>query len=309
MSFLDELRETRETASSAYHLFLLDYSKDPKAVYVFLEGRDDSSFYTAFLRKFASDFVALHIYRCGNKMGVYEAYDKVSRRSTHSGITLFFVDKDLSDILAEDYTRAPDIYVTDYYSVENYVVSENMLWRVWEDFYYVKEARVDFRIVAKKFREELTNFYDFIRPIMVWIVYCRRNGVSPTLNNINLSSICIVDEDCAVKSLEGLDLINELEQRCRVNTPEGYATACEKISSELLVLESKMYVRGKFELWFFVKFLERLKQGVNDITLELGQRLKVRTTIGKSNAMEVLGPRTDIPESLEIFLEEHFVDE
>lgn len=306
MTFLDKLRQARETGPSAYHFFLVDHPKAPDAVYVFLEGRDDSSFYTTFLRGFIRDIDKLHIYRCGNKKGVYEAYDKVERRSTHSEVILFFVDKDLSDILEENCLQATNIYVTDYYSVENYVVSVDMLRRVWEDFFFLRERRVDFGIVAEKFREELASFYDTMHPIAIWIVYCRRNGLSPILNNINLAHICTIDDDCATKPVEGLDLISELEQRCQVNTPEGYASACKEISSELLALEPKMYVRGKFELWFFIKFLERLEQGLNNSVLEHRQRLKVRTRIGKSNAMEILGPRAEIPKSLETFLERCF---
>jgi hypothetical protein len=66
------------------------------------------------------------------------------------------------------------------------------------------------------------------------------------------------------------------------------------VVKDLLSLEPKIYIRGKFELWFFVKFVVKLE--------ELVPEVKLRVPIGENSAVRLLGPRLQIPSSLEKFL-------
>src|SRR5216683_627388 len=118
MRFIDGLRNERESPTAAYHQFLLKASKFPGDVHAFFEGQDDVSFYTNFLHRFTSNSKGIHPYRCGNKRGVYEAHGKVHQMRRRERV-VFFVDKDLSDILNEDWEGSQDIYVTDSSSIEN----------------------------------------------------------------------------------------------------------------------------------------------------------------------------------------------
>jgi hypothetical protein len=126
MTFLDELKRARISPISVYHQFLLKNHSSPDGVHVFFEGDADFSFYTGFLHRFIPSSKRLFPYRCGSKANVYDTHSKVMS-APPKGIVLFFVDKDFSDILNENYPAADNIYVTDYYSVENYVVTEDML--------------------------------------------------------------------------------------------------------------------------------------------------------------------------------------
>lgn len=306
MNFADCLRKARDTAASAFHLFLLDYSKCQGQVYAFFEGRDDTSFYINFLRELSIPSEVPRIYRCGSKDGVYETHRKVTQRARQGIVALFFVDKDLADVLEQDYPKADNIYVTDYYSVESYVVTETMLRRVWEDFFYFRDARIDFEVVAQKFREEIDKFYNIMRPIMAWIVLVCKNGLSPNLANIDLAKVCFIDEDCTVFMVNDFELAKRLETWCGVTTPEDYEAVLQSVTSQLLELEPKAYVRGKYELWFFIKFIDKLARLLNEDVLGKDERLKTRTSIGRSNAMEILGPRAEIPPSLESFLRRNF---
>lgn len=66
-----------------------------------------------------------------------------------------------------------------------------------------------------------------------------------------------------------------------------------------------MYIRGKFEMWFFVKFTEKLTRMLQRAISDRGGKMGVKTQITEGNAIEVLGPRLQIPLSLEKFLHQN----
>src|SRR5437868_13607169 len=108
---VEDLRHERENPRAAFHLFLLNDAKSPKGVHAFVEGHDDVSFYTNFIHNSVFDPDDVYpLYMCGDKDGVYKAHSLVMN-SKPVGTTLFFVDKDLSDILNEEWTQALNIYV------------------------------------------------------------------------------------------------------------------------------------------------------------------------------------------------------
>ncbi len=307
MLFVDGLRHERESATSAYHQFLLRDSKFPGNIHAFFEGQDDLSFYMNFLHKFTSDTNYIHVYKCGNKRGVYETYSKIMYLN-RQGIPLFFVDKDLSDIMEEEWEEAPNIYITDYYSIENYLVTEDMLSRVWTELFHFINIILDFNeIHQKKFREELERFYQFVLPITAWIVYLRRRGKRPNVNNINFSTLFKFSDNLNLEKCEKLEQVGEvklLEEICGEETPDSWQEDSQYVIRELAALMPKTYIRGKLEMCFFVKFIEKLRKAI-DSTISGDGRVSIRTHLSDENAVEILGPRLFIPHSLESFLQKN----
>jgi hypothetical protein len=134
-------------------------------------------------------------------------------------------------------------------------------------------------------------------PITAWVIHLRREGQWPTLNNVNLSDIFSFNEELILEKKNEIKQVDEIsiwEKMCNVNTPAGCQSAIELVSKDLSALEPKMYIRGKFELWFFVKFIVKLEELVPEVKLGL--------PIGENSAVKLLGPRLQIPSSLEKFL-------
>ena len=75
-----------------------------------------------------------------------------------------------------------------------------------------------------------------------------------------------------------------------------------KVCKELQRTDPKEYVRGKFELWFFVKFVARLEQELRNSG---NRRLRPKSvvTISNSNAVDLLATRCQIGSRLKSFLE------
>jgi hypothetical protein len=300
----DDIRRNKRTAVGAVFQFVMETPKSPGSIYAFVEGDDDPFFYRNFILLFADK---MHSFPCGGKGGVYEARERMANR-VYRGKALFFVDKDLSDIIPEEnYVRAVDIYTTDYYSIENELVSEDMLSKIWAELLHFRGERLDL-VHQEKFQEELERFHELALPIMAWLVYTRRNERQPELSGFHFSKFFAWDDEYKLKYHEDvlqIGLIKLLEQVCKVNeTPPSWSLNEESIKNELLCLEPKAYIHGKLELCFFVRFLHKLINLLNK-DLRRADKIRMKSSLGEGNAVEKLSRYASIPQSLEKFLREN----
>src|SRR5436190_16129256 len=123
MSYVDLLRENRESPRVPLLEFL--QQQQPHTLHMFVEGDGDAAFYRNFVFQYYKDADSLYVYDCGGKDSVYAVRKSIYSRDNQpewadSMTLLFFVDKDLSDILQKHYNQETNIFVTDFYSVENY---------------------------------------------------------------------------------------------------------------------------------------------------------------------------------------------
>lgn len=310
MIYVEGFRRERESPASVHFQFLLKATRFPNGIHAFFEGPGDLSFYTNFLHRFVTNAAHVWEYKCGNKKGVYEVYSKI-KKGTWSGVMLFFVDKDLSDILEEDWEKAATIYTTDYYSIENYLVSEEMLLRIWSELFRFKQGELEFdQVHSDKFCVELERFYQLVLPMMAWAVYLRRKGMRPNVNNINFTRFFDWSEDMTLVRSNEVQRVGELkllEQVCGVETPDSWVLEAEAIIQELSNLAPKTYIRGKLELCFFVRFVEKFLKFLDKNMANVGGGATLKTPLGEENAIEILGPRVSIPSSLEQFLRKNLV--
>lgn len=301
MSFVDELRFSRESAATAFQEFVKNLPNYSDDVHAFFEGHDDFSFYKGFISHHIQDNKQLKAYKCGNKEEVYKTYEKVIESGRGTATVIFFVDKDFSEFFGEVFPVSSKIYITDCYSIENYIVSAEMLFRVWEEIFSFTNVSFDFAKVEKQFRKELAQFYTWSLFLSAWIIYVRRNGEKPVLQNIKMSKVCKINDHMKFEGEENKKTQTYVEKVCSISALSGFGKELKTLLGEISRYEPKRYVRGKFELWFFVKFINQLYE-VTRKQLSKGESLKMRTQISEENAIEILGPRTKIPESLKAFL-------
>ena len=305
MSFLNLLLENTHTCATAFKEFL--HKQEDNSLHIFFEGSDDPSFYSSFIAPYGEKFCGLHFYDCGRKCHVYDTRKRILQRqeqheSESSMICLYFVDKDLSDILNECPSES-DVHVTDYYSIENYLVTSEMLETVWNEMmnFYGSE-KPDFGPVREKFEKELQSFYRVMRKVMVWVIHHRRNDSSPNFKRIKLAEILAFDDDLELTCLlDGGEtcLVDYLDSSTCLSTD------CDSFHSEETLIQHmhpKAYVVGKFELWFFREFIKSLVKFIKDMP-----NVKVsfnENHLGNNSAISVLGPRMrNPPPSVSDFLE------
>lgn len=316
MSHKEVLEDAGTSAAGPFHEFLLNIH--PHTLHVFVEGPDDFSFYGNALAPYLDLFDDYEHYICHGKRQVYDVRtDVLSHTSAadwwNSMCILYFVDKDHSDLAEQSFSPAEDVYVTDYYSFENYLVTEQMLKRVFQDFinfYEGKRPRLEDHV--NRFGTVLGQFYEIARPVMVWGIYNRKLGKEISFGNVKpgkLFEVRVLEGEVEVLSKIGPTdecYVNLLDRLCKVCTPDSFYAEKQSTNDSLSTLEPKVYTRGKYELWIMLRYV--------DLTLQFlrtnsNGRYKLRYSLSKLEdrdrskvIAQMLHP---LPTSLSEFLEEN----
>jgi hypothetical protein len=143
---------------------------------------------------------------------------------------------------------------------------------------------------------------------MAWVIFLRQIGHRPNVNNVNLGRVFTLNDDLVLEETNEAKIIGHqamFEHMCGVVTPPGCQVDIDHIAERLSTLEPKSYIRGKFELWYFVYFISRLAQlssAAISAEADSGATMKYKAQITENTALYILGPRLDIPPSLDEFL-------
>ena len=289
------------------HEFWIQYAPGKARLHLFFEGHEDSVFFRSFVTRRLSPSTRTYEYRCDGKSNVYAAFSEITRRRPDVRGVLFFVDKDLDDVVGADWPTDPRIFVTDVYSIENYLVTRAVLEKYYSDAVRLAGVQFEKDEVGDHFDRQLARFYRTIRPVMAWVLMSRRAGIAVNLNNIDMRHICEWSSDCEVRrtdqrlrrliaasgGLQGDKLFRRLSQAAR----------------ELGRLPPKRVVRGKFELWFFVEFWRHVTNKIHDLAKEVGGKVTIRPALDRPSAVAILVRYVEIPRSLDLFLAAHLSQE
>jgi hypothetical protein len=128
----------------------------PGCIVLAFEGDDDKSAYNHWLRRVRSE-LAYEPFPCDGKTGVFDLQDAVDRDlgDLRRGV-YFFVDRDFDDL--RDRAADDRVFMTDRYSIENYLVTESVLIELLKDeFHCHGQPAVRDRVVSL-FQEQLRAF-------------------------------------------------------------------------------------------------------------------------------------------------------
>jgi hypothetical protein len=294
MTSVTSLRAARASAATAFADFLKHHPLFPDRCFIFLEGKDDCCFYGQIIQS-RRQFINIP---CGNKDGVLGALVKIRSHRPDAQRCLFFVDKDLWDILGLAHVHDSALFVTEYYSFENYLVSSEMFERVWTDLIGLSLLHPLFDPWKMQFLTQHAKFQQSMRPIMAWVLEVRRRGFRAHLGNLRLPSCFHFDANG--------NLIRQLnaglrawEQQC-VSDP-NYRRNIRQLQADNVLLNSldwKRWLRGKWELWFMQEFLRVM---INDVRARVSGHV-ITCDIHAGNVVQLLAPRAPIPNSLREFV-------
>lgn len=301
MSFLDDLKKARTSPTSVLHEFWTNYDPNQFRLYVFVEGNEDLVFYKALLAKQIESKRRLFAYRCDGKQRVYETFRNITARLPACRDILFFVDKDVDDIIGKPWPTDPRIFVTDVYSVENYVVTRDALARFIEDFVEFRKVTFDPRVILDQFESELNRFHRLVTPIMAYIIYAKRQGMPANFGDVNLRELYAFSVECCVRIKPG-ERLAYLNRAMGISISRNVFIRVREVARELRRLPPKRFVRGKFELWFLVEFIKHLCSHLETVAGEIGGIARMRNSMEHHNAIAILVSRIETPPALTSFL-------
>ncbi|MBR9847605.1 MAG: DUF4435 domain-containing protein [Algicola sp.] len=298
MEFLEYLKNAAKSSTSVYTKFLQQYKFRDNDIHIFYEGKDDPSFYSNYVERYKNKRQRIYYYRAQNKKGVYYNYSQVDWSQYKKNRVLFFVDKDFRDILNEVYPIESNIFETKYYSIENYLVTKSMFARCLRELLSIDEDKIINKI-TREFIIQLNNFHKEIMPVIALILYFRENNLNANLNQIDLSKVFDFKEKVKRKK----NIKEFLEKSMDTPNEAPWKDVLKHIRTIDGINNSKFYVRGKFEMWFFIKFLNSLPEILNSDRKKGEPKIKLNVNISESTFVQILAPRLRIPTELKLFLD------
>jgi hypothetical protein len=286
------------------HEFWTQYDPRQSRVHAFFEGHDDVVFFSPHIEKRLPEGFRLFTYRCEGKPRVMDVFTEITKRAPDIRLTLFFVDKDLDDILGAPWPTDPRVFVTDVYSIENYLVSTQVLRRLLRDSIRLTGVSFNEDVIIAQFESQLRSFQERMLVLMAWILVIRRNGGRPNLSNLDLGAMWRISDDGQTCYVTG-SRVHTLSRSTGVTLPRDSTRRLREALRELRRMPAKRIVRGKFEGWFFVEFWKRLIAQLRTLAAEEHGKVNIKIALTHTSLVTTLASYVDTPRPLDLFLQAH----
>ena len=306
MSILQELEKSLQSDAPSYMDFLYRYDPKKKQVFAFYEGDEDSSFYHHFLRATIDDDCELEEIVAGCKNNVIKLQQEFDWALYNNKQIIFFVDRDLSYWLNEPTNYGENIFVTDEYSVENYIVNRQgfMSWLIhFEGF--ARASKEEINHMISQYEVGISDFKKKMMPIMAEAVVAKRHDASVPLSEFKISKNKSIFFDTCDGHLEfKIDREEKVLEKWKLT-----AEHCAEISTQILCFEKDIEyysVRGKWLLCFMAEIGEymRLNADIFAPSLKVSGKIPPTCSVPTSQCLVALAPycTETIPIRLKHFL-------
>ncbi|WP_372396181.1 DUF4435 domain-containing protein [Azospirillum sp. HJ39] len=252
---VDRVRKSRGTSAELkLQLANLRSTLPDIAIFVF-EGDDDKAVYSQWIRRIREE-MKYEIFVCGGKKQIRNMKIILSRdlgglkNNVH-----FFVDRDYDDL--EAFPNNENVYMTDQYSIENYLVSESVLEEILKvEFPFNGKPELRFAIL-KLFHNSYGDFLRETKEVNRRIFYARRLGIElPDRIPVRVGHLAkITFSSCEPSGRSSTELIP-----FDMDTNEQVISALNDIFDKL---DGAKRYRGKFAMLFFKRWLEILVSEYN----------------------------------------------
>jgi hypothetical protein len=293
--FVQNLRQSRKSPAVLKLRVLSVRSREKQRPIFIFEGIEDVGPYDTWIGR-CDDSVVFEPLPANGKDQLLTFRNNVRPQETHlrSGI-YFFIDRDFDDL--KGFASGSDLFMTEMYSIENYLVSERVFKSVLLDELKCAGEQIDGALLL--FRIVMDSFFEAIAPANRRIFYARHLAIKMKDSGIDdRVGKYIVAELEAVRVLatrEDVKVLIPLER-------EPEAEEVRVADAEFNELSPPSRYRGKFILEFFLKWLNLLAD----------ERLAAKRAIFSSSirthfsaqqlSMRSLATRSDIPFGLSEFL-------
>ena len=179
MSLLDILDAKILTPAASYIKILSEYKTDNDVIFCFVEGNEDISFYSQFIERHKENELKFIV--CNGKENVIDNYNNLSWSFYDKKRVLFFIDKDFDDYIGNALINDENVFVTELYSIENYLVNEITLRKFIIDNCLITNDDV-INATIDNFKIQHKEYIRQLKKISAWMMYCRKNKFNVNFN-------------------------------------------------------------------------------------------------------------------------------
>ena len=249
MSLVDKLIGYRTSRVSVIHQYRLLATPGCLDLFFFVEGSEDVIFFGTMLRKISQKPLKVRYLVCDGKDGVLNVRTELETEDQSGCSKLYFIDKDIDDFFGQHPPTGNDVFCTEHYSIENYLVTESVLETILQEFFGLSDSDTVKDEIVGHYRREYRAFCFTMRVFMAWVIFRRQNSQRIILADIAMNKLFRIDDELKFRKRAGAFQL--IRQRYFVGDTQKEWIEVRRICEELKVLETKSYLRGKFELWFF----------------------------------------------------------
>lgn len=257
---IKEMLDSAKKDVVAYMKFVQSYRKLKNQKISFVEGDDDIGYYYYRIQKeFNTNNISF--FPCGGKkevLNVKAMIEKDKIKEENGNMFLFFVDKDY------DFCEVPpDVFKTDFYSVENYYLNHGLLKSVLNCYLRCNEGDNNYNLAIEMFDEAFRRYSIFAKKMNVFFYTVRKFETDNRLKRNDFNSIKISEfitkssiNDFVFLDYSYIELLEKYNIECDID--ESFFINNEKLFTE----ENHSNYRGKFEMQFLQLFLECLRMAI-----------------------------------------------
>lgn len=337
-SFLDEFFEKKEnnTGNISYIQLLQEYVSNGETLHIFVEDEDDFQFYRHWIGRIYTKHL-LFYYPQKGKQNVLDFYSRIDWNRFRKCRLLFFYDKDFDDFLNVQHVVDVNVFCTKHYSIENYLVTDEVLQILIEEVYGCKQQEIVEHLLDDA-KEKYSTFIDALLVVTAWILVYRKKNADVDLDGLTFGNFFHIDKTNLVTKrykcsnsyraiiqdrnvppsekavLRDKKLKTLLEERAEAD-PSSYDFRLALVNYRQLkvIKNKKAYVRGKYELWFlievffqtarsFFKHYNERAKSYNKNNEDKKRTYSSNMELNSSNIFHVIPAKMRVPEDIESFL-------
>lgn len=299
MNQVEELREELKEYTVAFTQLIGEYaSKTNNQIFCLVEGKDDPAFYRYQAEKCLSQDYHISWIKCCGKKQVKATYDLIDWEIYSKDRILFFMDRDLSDYVKdESIVQDVNVYITDYYSIENNIACKEVFDRILEEVLGPELSADDRKKLSEQYESQRILFENEMLFAMANIIYWKNKGVSPAnyknikikkLISVSLGKVSVRNQEECLKyiyesSQVPLDVYDEKQVL--------HIMKCIKDNGDM-----RKVLRGKYLAEFFALYCTQLCSDSDSMGLVMKKR-----QVSMIDFFEVVAPRCVRIESLRSF--------
>ncbi|QYX30501.1 DUF4435 domain-containing protein [Sphaerospermopsis torques-reginae] len=292
-----KLRDARNRPVVAFTEFTRQYKQNESALYCFFEGEDDKKYYGIRIRNIARP-IKYSYFSCDGKEGVLDIHRIITNRKSYSQArAAYFIDRDF-DVSIKN-TAITGIYETPCYSIENLYTSINSFCEILRSEFKLAESDIDFNNCKNLYIKLQKEFHDAVELLNIWIACQREKRADLKLSGFDLSKLVQIDLDNITSNYT----INELHTQF----PKAITVTQEELDlkqNHLCIQERQKSFRGKFEIYFLFKFIQKLIEEANKGNPKyFTKKIKVTLNLRETTLISDLSQYADTPDCLVGYLE------
>jgi hypothetical protein len=294
------LSDAATSETSIFHDFRVRFYGDATSLHVFFEGAEDLIYYMPILRQALHGADIFH-YVCGGKPKVKELRDDIYRGDFKKSRCAFFVDRDYDDYLGTQIPADERTYISEYYSIENDIVSDSGLNTLLLDLVGLNKTDPEYKLIMTRYAAANAAFVSLLRPFCAWTIAARRARHKTNLNNVKIENcIQLGKHGVPAKKIEAFDIY-----RKAVGLP-NLKLSISDVKCEIKNVcqgEERLWIRGKFYLWFFRAILiNELQSILVSVSPKKKAKFKIPAVLMNNALFEAIGGRLPHSKKLDAFL-------